>query len=429
MASALDILNSLEEPVEDILKEKNYNINTDAFNDPAEMPYMYEDNPSFNDKAASFLVDLFNKGFIDQVPSTDANFYTDAYQPMVPDERNVLQELKDISSDPQFYSMLGNTAKDVGTDVYNTALDTVEFLTGLPLSPLGAIDMIPGVDKKGIFDALQIKRDAPKLFEGYVEDQKVYDFLEELQNDPGVYKKYGSELALMIKDPETSVDEKAMALREFFEPDSLSFKDSLLQETKNVMNDIGFYESRVSEDNPYKDVADALRITGNVIPATYTTVGAFTPYATKFAKYGLAGIASTVDKLPPGMQKVAQQTFPFISGKGSFFPKRTMVKAPYSGNQVPKGNVFNRDWNKIMTQPTSIRNFIYGGLGYGAQSAMENSGNMFSANAAEIVNNPKYDPTFGDSDPVIFDSYMQDKIANFKPRPKAPGPRNNYQGM
>jgi hypothetical protein len=38
MASALDILNSLDEPVEDILEKENYNFNTDAFNDPAEMP-------------------------------------------------------------------------------------------------------------------------------------------------------------------------------------------------------------------------------------------------------------------------------------------------------------------------------------------------------------------------------------------------------
>jgi len=332
-------------------------------------------------------------------------------------------------TDSDFYSMLGNTLKDVGTDVYNTGLETVEFLTGLPLSPLGAIDMVPGVDKKGIFDALQIKRDAPKLFEGYVEDEKVYNFLEELQNDPGVAKEYGSEFARMINNPETSVDDKAMALREYFEPGSLSFKDSLLQDAKNELNNIGFYESRVSEDNPYKDVADAIRVTGNVLPATYNFVGGLTPYATKLSKYGLAGIASAVNKLPSGMQKIAQQTFPFISGKGSFFPKRTMVKAPYSGNQVPKGNVFNRDWNKIMTQPTSMRQFIYGGLGYGAQAGMENAGDMFSANAAEIMSNPKYDPTFGDSDPVIFDSYMQDKLDNFEPRPKDPGPRNNYQGM
>jgi len=332
-------------------------------------------------------------------------------------------------TDSDFYSMLGNTLKDVGTDVYNTGLETVEFLTGLPLSPLGAIDMVPGVDKKGIFDALQIKRDAPKLFEGYVEDEKVYNFLEELQNDPGVAKEYGSEFARMINNPETSVDDKAMALREYFEPGSLSFKDSLLQDAKNELNNIGFYESRVSEDNPYKDVADAIRVTGNVLPATYNFVGGLTPYATKLSKYGLAGIASAVNKLPSGMQKIAQQTFPFISGKGSFFPKRTMVKAPYSGNQVPKGNVFNRDWNKIMTQPTSMRQFIYGGLGYGAQAGMENAGDMFSANAAEIMSNPKYDPTFGDSDPVVFDSYMQDKLDNFEPRPKDPGPRNNYQGM
>ena len=52
---------------------------------------------------------------------------------------------------------------------------------------------------------------------------------------------------------------------------------------------------------------------------------------------------------------------------------------------------------------------------------------------------PKFDFTYNpnlnmntgiqDSDPVIFDSYMQDKIANFEPRTTAPGPRNNYQGL
>ena len=54
-------------------------------------------------------------------------------------------------------------------------------------------------------------------------------------------------------------------------------------------------------------------------------------------------------------------------------------------------------------------------------------------------NTPQYDFTYNpnpnintgiqNSDPVIFDSYMQDKLDNFEPRPKAPGPRNNYQGM
>ena len=34
-----------------------------------------------------------------------------------------------------------------------------------------------------------------------------------------------------------------------------------------------------------------------------------------------------------------------------------------------------------------------------------------------------------DSDPVVFDPYMQEKLANFEPRPTAPGPRNNYQGL
>jgi len=380
----------------------------------------------------------------DQLDFEEPTYDSESYQTLNSLNNDVDKSLYDtligdrFYTDSDFYSMLGDTLlKDVPTDIYNTGLETVEFLTDLPLSPLGAIDMIPGVDKKGIFDALQIKRDAPKLFEGYVADQETYNFLEELQNDPSVAKDFGSEFARMIHDPETSVDDKAVALREYFvegtkgtknEVPALSFKDSLLQDAKSELNNIGFYESRVSEDNPYKDVADALRVTGNVVPGTYTFVGGLTPYATKLSKYGLAGIASAVNKLPPGMQKVAQQTFPFISGKGSFFPKRTMVNV--GERSVPKGNVFTkRDWNKIMTQPTSMRNFIYGGLGYGAQAGIENAGNMFSANASEIVNNPKYDPTFGDSDPVIFDSYMQNKLDNFEPRPKDPGPRNNYQGM
>ena len=38
-------------------------------------------------------------------------------------------------------------------------------------------------------------------------------------------------------------------------------------------------------------------------------------------------------------------------------------------------------------------------------------------------------PNLSDSDPVVFDQYMQDKLANFEPSPKDPGPRNNYQGL
>ena len=146
MASALDILNSLDEPVEDILEEENYNFNTYAFNDPAEMPYMYEDNPSFNDKAANFLVDLFNQGFIDQVPA-DANVNSGAYQTMVPDERNVLQELPEILSDLEYKKIIANsvlntpdmlldmlsTGPQLGSDLL-TAYKNNDILSGLDTS-------------------------------------------------------------------------------------------------------------------------------------------------------------------------------------------------------------------------------------------------------------------------------------------------------
>jgi hypothetical protein len=52
---------------------------------------------------------------------------------------------------------------------------------------------------------------------------------------------------------------------------------------------------------------------------------------------------------------------------------------------------------------------------------------------------PKFDFTYNpnaniitgiqDSNPVVFDNYMQNKLANFEPRTKDLGPRNNYQGL
>ena len=64
-----------------------------------------------------------------------------------------------------------------------------------------------------------------------------------------------------------------------------------------------------------------------------------------------------------------------------------------------------------------------------------------NAGEAEMFDNtPKFDFTYNpnanintgliqDSDPVVFDSYMQEKLDNFEPRTTAPGPRNNYQGL
>ena len=33
-----------------------------------------------------------------------------------------------------------------------------------------------------------------------------------------------------------------------------------------------------------------------------------------------------------------------------------------------------------------------------------------------------------DSDPVIYDDYMQEKIQNFRPTPRGPGPWNEFEG-
>jgi hypothetical protein len=71
--------------------------------------------------------------------------------------------------------------------------------------------------------------------------------------------------------------------------------------------------------------------------------------------------------------------------------------------------------------PSTIRNLGLSFITDPAKSWMNDT----SLQAAELPANYSM-PT---SDPVIFDSYMQDKLTNFKPRPTAPGPRPNYQGL
>ena len=96
--------------------------------------------------------------------------------------------------------------------------------------------------------------------------------------------------------------------------------------------------------------------------------------------------------------------------------------------QVPKGNwLTQRDWNKIATQPTSIRNLGGGALTFGAQTGYD-----------ELFNNDVQAATISDSwnsDPVVFAAVMTEKIQNFEPRvirsqdkQRGPGPWNEFKG-
>tara|TARA_R110000822_G_scaffold46832_1_gene124595 strand:+ start:621 stop:1694 length:1074 start_codon:yes stop_codon:yes gene_type:complete len=355
MASAEDILNSLSEPVDS-------NINTDP-----------------NIGEIGFGIPGAGKG---------------------------LELLYDTFTDSDFYSMLGNTAKDVGTDLFNTGVDTADFITGLPLSPMGAI---PG--REEFFDWLQLDRDSPLMYENQVGSPDEYEALKTLQNNRN---NISGELGIMdiINDPETSDDDKIIAVQNvvenIYDEDGTPLREPIglwedtKREIKNHLNNTGIYESRVSDDNPYKDLSKSLRLTANAAGAAYGTASAMTP---KLVKWGLGGIASAVNKLPKSMQKVAQQAIPFMSGKGSFWPKRTMVNKNNLGGgdmiQVPKGNFLKRDWNKIATQPTTIRNIGYGSGIYGAKGGY----NRFSNNDEKISDS-------FNRDQVTYDSFINDRMNN-----------------
>ena len=323
MASALDILNSLDQPVEDILEEENYNFNTDAFNDPAEMPYMYEDNPSFNDKAASFLTNLFNQGFIDQVPA-DANVNSGAYQTMVPDERNVLQELPEILSDLEYKKIIANS-------VLNTPDMLADMLsTGVQLGS----DVITGYKNNDILSALDTS---------FFEENVIMPEFDEF--------KYDDKFA----EGEKALEATGAGIMSF----------PLYKYLKGKLPQIA--QKALAAWAPYTDKVANSKNAGNFIKNLFTGMGGRTFPQLAATTGATAGIGTLLYSGPAGADTDIE---------------------PFEG--------------------------VYA----------TNNNNNFTYNP-----NPNINTGIQNSDPVIFDSYMQDKLDNFEPRPKAPGPRNNYQGM
>ena len=333
MASALDILNSLDEPVEDILEEENYNFNTDAFNDPAEMP-LEPYNPNIGEigfgipgsgEGLELLYntakDLFNRGFITEIPA-DANVNTGAYQTMVPDERNVLQELPEILSDLEYKKIIANS-------VLNTPDMLLDMLsTGIQLGS----DVITGYKNNDILSGLDL---------GFFEENVIMPEIDELQYDD------------KFAEGEKALEATGAGIMAF----------PLYKYLKGKLPKIA--QKALAAYAPYTDKVATSKNAGNFIKNLFT---------------GLGG-----------------RTIPQLLGT--------------TGLTAGLGTLF------------------YSGPAYGA---LDDPGGM---NYQDSSNNFTYNPNANintgiqNSDPVIFDSYMQDKIDNFEPRPKAPGPRNNYQGM
>ena len=335
MASALDILNSLDQPVEDILEEENYNFNTDAFNNSVEMPLeRYDPNigeigfgiPGSGEGLEllyNTAKDLFNRGFITEIPADD-NVNTGAYQTMVPDERNVLQELPEILSNLEYRNIIANS-------VLNTPDMLLDMLSTGP--QLGS-DVITGYKNNDILSAL-----------------------------------------------DTSFFEENVIMPEFNE-----FKyDDKFAEGEKALEATG---AGIMSFPLYK------YLKGKLPQIAQKALAAWAPYTDKVANSKNAG--NFIKNLFTGM---GGRTFPQLLGTtGATAGLGTLL---YSG---PAG------------ADTDIEPFegVYA----------TNNNNNFTYNP-----NPNINTGIQNSDPVIFDSYMQDKLDNFEPRPKAPGPRNNYQGM
>jgi len=333
--SALDILNSLDQPVEDILEKENYNFNTDAFNNSVEMPLeRYDPNigeigfgiPGSGEGLEllyNTAKDLFNQGFIDQVPA-DANVNSGAYQTMVPDERNVLQELPEILSNLEYKKIIANS-------VLNTPDMLFDMLTTGP--QLGS-DLFTAYKNNDILSGLDTS---------FFEENVIMPEFDELQYDD----KFAS--------GEKGLEAAGAGIMSF----------PLYRYLKGKLPQLA--QKAVAAYAPYTDKVATSKGAGNFIKSLFTGMGGRT-FPQLLGTTGLtAGVGTLLYSGPAGADTDIE---------------------PFEGVYATNNNN-NFTYNPNANMNTGIQN----------------------------------------SDPVVFDSYMQDKLDNFEPRPKAPGPRNNYQGM
>ena len=213
---------------------------------------------------------------------------------------------------------------------------------------------------------------------------------------------------------------------------------------KTAINEI-LTPSNVASDNPYKDLANKIRIGGNIAPfvASPITSGVRTvgskvaPAVTKaitnsrfgkiISKSNPLGIfPSLVNKLPKPMQETVRQLLPFTSGKGTFLPTRGTVPKigpphikPTTWNPLTWGRpVTNRDWMGANT----FRNLGIAGTMQGGKYLLGDN----EVKAATIS-----DDWGRDSDPVTFDPYIQERMNRMEEpqdERRGPGPWNEFRG-
>ena len=378
-------------------------------------------------------------------------------------------------SDPEFYeAMVGwgepglGTAGDVGRDLWNQGMVFADFLGHTSPATLlmgGSGDSIfkDMMFKGDVYDKIYSKgdyRDVEKLKNTY---GQIIKKTQELVKD-GKMDKYDASMLNQVlggdlfQEGNLSMDQKS-SLNEIIsslntaieqEPDEIiagwreaeiEAKDlpwydpgnyDLATMGKTAINEM-FTPSNVASDNPYKDLANKIRIGGNIAPFVASpitsgvrTVGSkIAPAVTKaitnsrfgkiLSKSNPFGIfPSLVNKLPKPMQETVKQLLPFTSGKGTFLPKRGVK--PITWNPATWGRkVTNRNW----TDANTLRNL-------GIAGTMQGGKYLFGDN--EVKAATISDDWGRDSDPVVFDDYVSERIREPRDEQRGPGPWNEFRG-
>ena len=180
---------------------------------------------------------------------------------------------------------------------------------------------------------------------------------------------------------------------------------NLINSQKPVISDIGKW--MLKQGAGTTNLSDYTNIPGNWL-------------AQYFGARGLGSLAGLT-----GTTWAASKAFPWsmqVANKA----KKSLSKAIEPWGAAPTGK-----WQKIKnlwksanmpSKETSKQWAINAGLPLIAHQMFGNQGSTgIDVMASEI-------PDSWDSDPVIFDDYMQEKIQNFKPTPKGPGPWNEFEG-
>ena len=390
-----------------------------------------------------------------------------------------LDEIVDDSawySDPEFYeAMVGwgepghGAVGDVGRDLWNQTMLFGDFLTATsPARWLGGglensifHDMMFEGD---LYDKIYSKGDYRDFEKSKNINEQIIKKLQRLVADGEVNKSDALMLNTSLgqdifQEGNLSLSQKSQLndMSRFYEEENKREADDVIAEWKGKEGN--WYEpdwpalgketanywmtpSNVASDNPYKDVANKIRIGGNIAPFVVSpitsgvrTVGSkVAPIATKAitnSRFGSllknlkpSGIfPSLVNRLPKSMQETVRQLLPVTSGKGTFLPTRG------TGPKIGPPNIKPTTWHPLTWgRPVTNRDWLGANTlrNWGIAGTMQGGKYLLGDN--EVKAATISDDWGRDSDPVIFDDYVSERIREPREERRGPGPWNEFEG-